>query len=198
MDQLRELERIPAGIWAEFQRAIQRRKHAWRTPVLANISALGPQLRTLVLRKSDADRRSLRFYTDRRSAKWPALTRGDRFTALFYDPKQQWQVVAEGQPRLLEDALSDQVWRNLPVHGRAAYASVPHPGTPLETGGDGLPAGFFDFELPDTDYARANFAAFELVVESLEVLQLHREGHRRARFQWHSTASHWEGQWLVP
>lgn len=196
MEVFQELHQIKEAVWAELTKASHQKKHAWRTPVMGNLSDNRVRLRTIVLRKSDTHSQSLRFYTDKRSAKWPAVLDGSVFSLLFWDPRKSWQVHAQGKPRILDTEMAEQIWSGLPVYSRSSYATLAAPGSELQQASDGLPEGYFDREREETAYALASFAVFELVVDYFEFLQLNRNGHRRAKFSWQN--DDWKGHWIVP
>ncbi|MEM8582789.1 MAG: hypothetical protein AAGF87_00905 [Bacteroidota bacterium] len=196
MEVFQELYQIKEAVWSELIKASHQKKHAWRTPIMGNLSDDRTRLRTIVLRKSNINGRSLRFYTDRRSAKWPAVKDAAIFSLLFWDPRKSWQVHAQGNPKILDAQTTDQIWSGLPVYSRSSYATLEAPGDNLLAAADGLPESFFDRKKADTEYARPNFGVFELVIDYFEFLQLSRNGHRRAKFSWHE--KDWKGEWVVP
>ncbi len=182
--------------WQQLEKASQEDNHPWRLPVIANLTGSQVSQRTVVLRKVSQKERHLRFYTDNRSAKINQKDEKLRFSWLFYNTINQIQLRVQSEGVVVSAEESDEIWRNLPIHARSAYSSIEPPGTIITQPNEALPAGFFAMRLAQTDVARANFMAIDNQVKELEFLQLHREGHRRARFIW--TDGQWESNWLVP
>ena len=84
---------LPARIWQELQRATVDRHHEWRTPVLASVDADGlPQARTVVLRRAEADTRTLTCFTDARSPKCAELQARPQAALVFWSQRLGWQL----------------------------------------------------------------------------------------------------------
>lgn len=183
-------------LWLQLEEAPHGEKNPWRTPVLANVAGDQASQRTIVLRRAGQKERRLRFYTDLRSAKVSQKDEKLSFSWLFYDPIKKIQLRVQTQGMVVPDEEPDDIWRGLPVYARSTYASVQPPGTIIAQPDDGLPADFFVKTVAQTDAARVNFAVVDNLVTELEFLQLHRAGHRRARWSWKEDK--WEGCWLIP
>jgi hypothetical protein len=196
MEIFNDLPAIWDFLWLQLEETPQEIKHPWRTPVIANVAGDQANQRTIVLRKVSQKERYLRFYTDFRSSKVSQKDEKLSFSWLFYDPLKQIQLRVQTQGMVVPDEESDDIWRSLPVYARSAYASLQPPGAIIAQPGDGLPADFFVRTIAQTDAARVNFAVVDNWVIALEFLQLHRAGHRRARWSWKEDK--WEGCWLIP
>ncbi|MEO0626181.1 MAG: hypothetical protein AAFY91_04275, partial [Bacteroidota bacterium] len=196
MEILQDLEDISSSVWAELTKAHHQKRHPWRTPAMGNVAGNELGLRTIVLRKSDTSSRRIRFYTDKRSAKWMAVERGVQFAILFWNPKKSWQLQMHGSTLIVDQEQTHHIWASLPVHSRSSYATKLAPGSPLPGPDNGLADHFFDMSLEETAYAEAHFAVFDIVVDRFESLQLSRNGHRRAKFKWEENSQNWDGQWI--
>ncbi|MEM6398012.1 MAG: hypothetical protein AAF741_16800 [Bacteroidota bacterium] len=198
MDTFSDLDDVRQTVWSTLTRATTQRRHEWRTPVMGNTDGDYARMRTIVLRKSDTQSRSLRFYTDKRSAKWPMVKNGGTFSLLFWDSRHALQAQMIGKPVVLDRDATDHIWSSMPVHSRSSYATKAAPGSQLKSAKNGLPEGYFDMEPSETEYAKPHFGVFEIVVDWFEVLQLKRGGHRRAKFTWRASKERWMGEWIVP
>ncbi|WP_020534121.1 hypothetical protein [Lewinella cohaerens] len=196
MEIFNDLPAVWTYSWQQLEEASQENNHPWRLPVIANLTGSQVSQRTVVLRKVSQKERHLRFYTDLRSAKISQKDERLRFSWLFYNTVSQIQLRIQSEGVVVSVEEADRIWRGLPVYARSTYASIKPPGTIITRPKDALPAGFFTMSSIQTDAARANFMAIDNQVKELEFLQLHREGHRRARFVW--TDGQWESNWLVP
>ena len=89
--------------------AVPDRRSPLHTPTVASLDESGaPSLRTVVLRGFDADARSLRFHTDRRSDKARGIARDGRGMMHFYDPALHVKRRLAGHAMLhLDDASAD-------------------------------------------------------------------------------------------
>ena len=190
MEVFGHLEQITAFVWDQLVKAPHQKRHPWRIATIANVVGQRVLQRSVVLRKAIKNDRMLRFYTDVRSTKIQPLPENDRFSWLFYDPRRQVQLRLQTTACLLDRERAAVLWEEIPAFARKDYASIVPPGTIREE----LPVAAAD----PLDGARKNFGVVDCTIEQMEVLQLHREGHRRAEFQWMSETQSWAGHWLVP
>lgn len=196
MEIFNDLHAIWTYSWQQLEKSSEENNHPWRLPVIANLTGGLVSQRTVVLRKASLKERRFRFYTDIRSAKIRQKDENLSFSWLFYSTFNQIQLRVQSEGMVVSADESDRIWEKLPVYARSTYASIKPPGTIITRPNDALPAGFFTKTAMQTDSARANFMAIDNQVKELEFLQLHREGHRRARFVWRD--GQWESNWLVP
>lgn len=187
-DRLQALPEIEAALWRELSRAVRDRHHAWRFATLATVSAqadgVHPEARTVVLRDCDRDARRLLVYTDARSAKAQQAERRPQGVLVLWSAALGWQLRLNTALQLHTSGLQvSSRWAQLQLTPAAQdYLSPLPPGTPLD--GAAVPA-------PDRD-SRGHFAVLECQVQSTDWLELHRDGHRRARFDADGA------RWLVP
>lgn len=163
-----------------------------RTPTLATTGRDGaPELRTVVLRACDAERRNLAFHTDSRSAKVAEIEAGSRVGLHVYDPAWRIQLRLRCKATLhRRDAVAAGHWAETPPTSRIAYQIVDVPGARLGAPGDAV------FSASATGDGADNFIAVRLAVREIEWLYLHDAGHRRALFRW--LGEDWSGTWLAP
>lgn len=184
--------------WSLLLRGKNDRKHPYAFPVFATSStASHPRSRTLVLRNARKDNAELWCYTDRRSHKAAGLGAGGGPASwTFWSPRARLQVNAAGPTNWLDAEATGQIFASLPKHSRKAYATLHPPGTPAGTLTDGLPPDWNDRPLAATDYAGNNFGVLVTRIGTMDILQLHRNGHRRMRAA--RTDGQWTLSWLVP
>lgn len=164
---------LPGRIWQELQRATVDRHHEWRTPVLASVDADGlPQARTVVLRRADAEARALTCFTDARSPKCADLQARPRAALVFWSQRLGWQLRITADARVATDGPAVQAaWERVRPSAAATDYLMPRaPGAPLDDTTTG-PAG-----------ERHHLAIVQLEVRAIDWLELHRDGHRRGRW----------------
>ena len=185
-----QLETIASDVWRWLGEALAHRDGPLRTPVVATVDRRGePEARTVVLRAVDPSAWMLEFHTDVRSGKYRSLQARREVSWLFYDPERLLQIRADGEASLhTDDAIADASWAADPLASRAPYLAEADPGTPIEAP---APAVFVRDEAHSMQ-GRPNFCAVRCAIRTLDVLQLHPEGHRRARVQRGSA------HWIVP
>lgn len=192
---LADLAQIEARIWVELDDAVRRRAspgepaHEWRRAVLATQDAQGPQARSIVLRDAHLDNRELVFYADARSAKVQQLRQDPRAVLLCWSEALGWQLRMRCRVEVETTGLDVTArWARI-RHSPAAhdYLSPMAPGTPL-TDAHGVPV---DAPHPP-ERLRETFAVLSACVESIDWLELHELGHRRALFDTQGA------RWLVP
>jgi pyridoxamine 5'-phosphate oxidase len=163
---------IEARIWQELQQAAQQPGHEWRTPVLATVDGDVAQARTVVLREVDAPARELIFFTDARSAKVAQIRACPVGTLLFWSSRIGWQLRLRVQMEVQSSGLKvSSRWARLKLTPAAQdYLSPLPPGSPMAD------------RLQPERASRNHFAVVTAKVLDTDWLELHAEGHRRARF----------------
>lgn len=169
-------------LWQELQAAVLGRHHCWRTPVLATTGLDGlAQARTVVLREVRRATQQLLIYTDARSPKVTEIQAQPMASLVCWSPRLRWQlrlqlrfdVALEGAETL---AAWDCVRRSPSAQD---YLAAQAPGslqTPLQAANVSTP----------------QLAVLLGCVQSMDWLELRREGHRRARLGSRGL------EWLVP
>ena len=179
---LQELDEIETSIWSELERCVAARPraepdepvadeppHEWRVAVLATLDDGQADARSLVLREVDAAERRLVFYTDARSPKVRQIEQSPQGTLIFYSRKLGQQLRMQVRLNVETDGLAvSSRWARLQTSaGARDYQSVAAPGRPL------------DAPLSELG-VRGHFAMIEAMAETVDWLELHPEGHRRA------------------
>lgn len=185
---------LPARVWQELQRATVDRHHEWRTPVLASVDADGlPQARTVVLRQADADTRTLSCFTDARSPKCAELQARPQAVLVFWSQRLGWQLRVTARADVDSGSPAVQAaWERVRQSAAASDYLMPRPpGAPLEASGSGAGPGSTE---------RHHLAIVQLQVDRIDWLELHRDGHRRGR--WNGGTAGGDGAstwvWLTP
>lgn len=183
-------ERAPE-LWLTtvFRRLAQATAHPddpFRTPVLATIDADGgPAARHVVLRELVPATARLSAWTDARSAKCAEIAADGRVAWLFWDPVRRLQVRLGGRAELIRSGpRCEATWAGISTTRRREYLAIVAPGAMLGA------------EDPDRPAAPA-FAIIDSWVETADLLQLDRRGHRRARLRREADGS-WRGAWVEP
>ena len=194
---LLSLGEIEAACWRELAAAAGDAKHPWRTPVLATIDDGQADARTVVLREARAP--ELRLYSDARAPKVAQARRDPSGTLVMWSPALGWQLRCRVQLAVMADGPEVAArWQSVrATRGALDYLSPATPGAPLaapaSASSSTSPVISADTSTAISPDADAHFAIIVATVVSLDWLELHREGHRRARFD---TAG--ERRWLQP
>lgn len=168
---LETLDAIEAALWRELQAAPHDKQHPWRTPVLATTDGQIGDARTVILRDADKAQTTLLVYTDARAGKVAQIAAHPLGTLVMWSPALGWQLRLRVHLQTVTDGLElSSRWARLKLSPAANdYLSPQAPGTPLA-------------HTLDTRGERAFFALLEARVLSIDWLELHAQGHRRARF----------------
>jgi hypothetical protein len=179
---LQQLDEIEQRIWSELERCVSRRSrgreddehetpHDWRVAVLATVSDGLPDARNIVVREIDALERRLIFYTDARSPKVAQIEATPQGTLMFWSAALGWQLRMQVRLAVETSGLAvSSRWARLQTSaGARDYLAARAPGSPL------------DAPLVDLG-TRSHFAMIEAMAESVDWLELHEDGHRRALF----------------
>ena len=178
---------LPARIWQELQRATVDRHHEWRTPVLASVDADGlPQARTVVLRRAEADTRTLTCFTDARSPKCAELQARPQAALVFWSQRLGWQLRITARAEVDTDGPAVQAaWERVRQSAAASDYLMPRaPGAPLD--------GAASASASDQHH----LAIVRLQVSGIDWLELHRDGHRRGRWDGSSTDRQAPAGWV--
>jgi hypothetical protein len=184
---IESLHLIQAACWQELTRAAHEREHGWRLATLATLGADGADARTVVLRDVDAAAQELVFYSDDRAAKVRELQADARATVVLWSRELGWQLRLRCTVEVQTSGLEvSSRWARLKLTPAARDYLSPLP--------PGAPYGHASPYEPDRT-TREHFCVLRARVGSLDWLELHADGHRRARF---TTGQAPPGQWLAP
>lgn len=169
----------------ELLRANADKKHPFRFFTLATLSQY-PEVRTVVLRKAMADF-SIVLFTDSRSPKVIHIQTNPHVSALFYHPKKSLQVRIRAKAHLLtEDSpdYHDYLNRVKSSPSVSDYTSSLPPGAKL---GESIKPASTEV---------IHFQPIILKPDSIDILQLSRDGHERAAYRF--DGGEWVETKLVP
>lgn len=194
MERLTSLEDVRDHVWSKLESAAADPDHPARTMTVATVSPTEtPDLRTVVLRRTDRHERRLVFHTDDRSTKIEHLRAHPAAAWHALGPNRRRQIRLYGPATLhSEDELADELWRSEP-DSRQHYRRALAPGTEVESPRSGHPA---TDDVRPTDEPRDHFVAVAGRIERFDWLHIHPDGDYRARFEWN--AESWQGRWIVP
>jgi pyridoxamine 5'-phosphate oxidase len=179
---LDSLQAIEAALWRELQAAPRDKLHPWRAPVLATTDGEVGDARTVILREADQAHGTLLMYSDGRAGKVAQIAQHPHGTLVMWSPALGWQLRIRVRLQTVTDGLElSSRWARLQLSPAANdYLSSQAPGDPLD---NALSARG----------ERAYFALLQARVLSIDWLELHAQGHRRARFDNDATP-----RWLQP
>jgi pyridoxamine 5'-phosphate oxidase len=182
---LHKLDEIQGEIWRQLEAAVDDNLHPWRTPVLATINGHLADARTVVIREVDARDRRFMIYTDERASKVAQLLSHPVGTLVMWSQPLGWQLRCRVHLAIEMSGLAaSSRWARIKLSPAAQdYLSPLPPGTAIA---EPMPAP------THVAVARDYFSIITAQVLSLDWLELHELGHRRARFDGG------QGTWLQP
>ena len=200
MDRFQDLDAVRHHVWDRLAAAAEEPGAAWRTPTFGTVKEGGPDLRTVVLREAVPEERRLAFHTARQSEKVAAIREHSRIAWHAWDPETVEQVRLYGSASVhVDDAVADAMWASQDPASLAVHARKTEPGTPLDAPEDGLVDAVQSEPITraDVDAGRAHFAVVRTVIDAMDWLHLHPEGHYRAQFRYDAEGEV-EEQWVAP
>ncbi len=184
------LAEVRTAVWQELTRAPRDKHHGWRTPVLATLDGDVADARTVVLREVDAEAATLMFFSDARAGKLAQVRAAPQGTLVLWSSRLSWQL----RLRVVLSADTDGLavasrWAQLRLSPAAQdYLSPLPPGVEMVAPDPSEDNAAVRSAPPE----RGHFAVLLARVLSTDWLELHRDGHRRARFDTDGA------RWLVP
>ncbi|WP_425261592.1 pyridoxamine 5'-phosphate oxidase family protein [Rubrivivax sp. RP6-9] len=171
---LDDLAAIEGAVWQALEDAVRVKGAAsaqWRVAVLATRDGDEADARSVVLREIDSATRTLLIYTDARSAKLAQIAAHPQGMLVLWSEALGWQLRLRVQLQAGTDGLAlASRWARIQLTPAAHdYLSPLPPGSPLAA------------PRPERG-SRAHFAVLTARVVSVDWLELHADGHRRARF----------------
>mgnify|MGYP006431624547 CR=1 FL=1 len=201
MERYTDLDTVFDRVWRRLERAGDDAGHPFRTLAFGTTQNGQPHLRTVVLRAVDARERALSFHTNRHSQKVADLEAGSRIAWHGWDTEAREQVRLRGTASVhTDDAVAEAMWASQPPRSLAVYPQSQPSGTPLDGPDDGLRASVQERPISreDVEEGRPHFAVVRTVIDEIDWLHLHPEGHYRAQFQLDPDQQRTEGTWVVP
>ncbi|MDO9071988.1 MAG: pyridoxamine 5'-phosphate oxidase family protein [Rubrivivax sp.] len=173
-DRLETLDEIEAALAQQLAAAVHHKSHPWHVGVLATTDGDIGDARNVVLREWDAAQRTLLIYTDARSPKVAQLAAHPLGTLVLWSEKLGWQLRLRVKLELQTAGLAvSSRWARLKMTPAAHdYLSPLPPGTAMEYRHGPAPVR----------ESRSHFAVMVARVQSIDWLELHADGHRRAHF----------------
>ncbi|MCG8330416.1 MAG: pyridoxamine 5'-phosphate oxidase family protein [Chitinophagales bacterium] len=197
MNRLNGLENFINNAWYLLSKAVETREGNFRNGVLAtNYEGVRNKIsqRIVVLRQVTIAQRALVFFTDIRSDKWMEMLHAPRVSWLLWDEQKKLQLRMYGKVRLeVATPATRKIWSKLPLDAKKNYAAKFPPGTRIQGPADGLP-DVWNEEIAEIAYQY--FGMGISIIDKVQCLHLHPQGHRHAAFEWKN--DRWEGSWLVP
>ena len=194
------LDQVLETIWTELEIGAAKAKHGFHQPVLATTAPDGtPSARTVVLRKADRAAGTVACHTDARAPKIDHLRSHPTAVWCFYDKSCRVQIRATGVVTIhTDDAIADDHWNRSPTRSRRCYAAPATPGSEADHPSPNLPDELIgrDPTPQESEAGRANFAVLLCTIQMLDYLELHHDGHVRARFT--RSDNTWSGTWSEP
>jgi hypothetical protein len=177
---LSSLAAVESAAWDELERAVGDKRHAWRVAVLATI---GAQARCVILREVERQARTIHFFSDARSAKVQQIAQQPAGTLVLWSPALSWQLRLAVALEVATSGLAvSSRWARLAMTPAAQDYLAPLP-----------PGSALDSPHPAPERStREHFAVVSARVLTLDWLELHNEGHRRAIFDAEGA------RWVVP
>ena len=195
-----DLPALQKDIWNRLLNGSLRYKNVFHNPVVANVNAVGVNMRTVVLRKVLPDKKQLVFHTDIRSGKWKELQQQNNISWLFYDAQLRLQIKLAGIATLHQDDLiADEAWATSTISSRKIYLGEDGPSNKTTFPTDGLPDAYqtAGSTIIQSKAGRKNFGVVVTTVTWAEWLWLNSQGHRRAAFTYNKDGS-FSAHWLIP
>lgn len=171
--------------FTELGRSNVDRRHPYRSMMLAT-HATFPEVRTVVKRDFDFDKRLITFYTDRRTPKCDQISKNSKVSLLLYHPKKKLQLRIYATATLLStDHAKHKKALNQISNSKSKndYLTKHTPGTSLTDG-----QVLFGVTL--------HLAVVELLISSMDIVLLSDQGHQRNRYTFHN--EQWKEEMLVP
>ena len=138
--------------------------------------------RTIVLRNVDKNPLAIYFNADYRSPKVKQLLSNSQCSVLLYDNKRKLQIRLECEAIInYNNTISKKIWTRTPMQSRKCYMGKYSPSQPLEEWNPNIPLKYLkkDPERLDSESSYNNFTVIKLIINTLDILELHHDGHIR-------------------
>lgn len=201
MDRYTDLDTVLDRVWKRIEHAAENAHSPSRILTFGTVQRDHPHLRSVVLRSAAREERRLSFHSDRRAGKVGDIQAHDRIAWHGWDPDTSEQIRLRGTASVhTDDTVADEMWEAQEPASLVVYPRPSAPGTPLDAPDDGLQASVKEEPITRADVAdgRQYFAVVRTVIDEIDWLHLHPEGHYRARFRFDAARQAFEGTWIVP
>jgi len=201
MDRFEDLDTVETRIWRRLSTAADEPGHPYRTLTFGTTQQDTPRLRTVVLRQVQRSARRLACHSDRRAQKVDDIRATGRVAWQGWDPDSAEQVRLGGTATIhTDDAVADAMWADQDPGSLDVYVRPAAPGTPIDDPKAGVDRSGTGGPLTraDVEPGRPYFAVVRTVIDEIDWLHLHPEGHYRARFEYDPDDGTVDGTWIVP
>tara|TARA_Y100001960_G_C14711849_1_gene847446 strand:- start:1090 stop:1686 length:597 start_codon:yes stop_codon:yes gene_type:complete len=175
-----DIDRILDREFNELKKSLKNAKHEYHSFFLSTINSNSPSLRTVILR--DFDEGSLLFNSDIRSSKVQDIYNNSKVSALFYDKDRRVQLRIAGDAKIEnQNKISEKIWNKVDLQSRKCYMGPFNPGKKLNNWVPNLPLNYLETDPSekDSELGYKNFCSINIKINSIEVLELHYDGHVR-------------------
>jgi 3-hydroxyisobutyrate dehydrogenase len=193
---INDIEKI---CWQMLHEGATNRKSAMHQAVIGTSVDSIAYMRTVVLRRVDAEERKLYLHTDFRSKKMEDLKQSQHLSWLVYDQSQRTQIRLSGAVIIHHmDDLCKEHWSKTGHHSRRYYM-LDRDVEELNDASTGLnePLTAFDYTLEESEVGFQHFVVVETCIDWMEWYYTHSKGNRRARF-YYQDAIIKSSSWLMP
>ena len=195
-----DLSTVEINCWEMLSTAVSDRKHPMRSIVMGSVSGAMAQIRTVVLRKVEIEKRKIYFHTDIRSSKIEDIQSTGQLSWLAYDQTKRTQIRLCGATVLHHgNEIAKTQWNLTHHHSRRNYLLPEGSGKKHSEDFKILHDKLSDFSytLEESEVGFQNFVVVETTVEKLDWYYAHHTGNRRAGFTYeHGLLKH--ADWLTP
>ena len=149
---------------------------------LSTIKDNSSESRTIVLRNINKEPFRIFFNADYRSPKVKQLLKNNECAALFYDNSRKVQIRLKCIATIFHNDLeSKKIWDKTPLQSRKCYMGMHNPSKILNNYDPNIPTKYIkmDPEKDDSESGYKNFSYIQLDLKSVDILELHHDGHIR-------------------
>lgn len=191
------LNELEEDCWYRLVQGANKSRSPFHLPSVATLYNGEASIRTVVLRNSLPDERTLQFHTDMRSRKWQELIDNDSISAHFYDAPDRIQLRVKGRAVLHHDnQITQDAWQKTNLSSRRCYLTLHSPSSFSDIPTSGLTEDIEqeNLTLKESEVGLQNFGIVSIQVQSIDWLWLNHAGHRRAFFDYEKGSF----QWMIP
>jgi pyridoxine/pyridoxamine 5'-phosphate oxidase len=195
-----DLSTVEINCWEMLSTAVSDRKHPMRSMVVGSVSGAMAQIRTVVLRKVEIEKRKIYFHTDIRSSKIEDINLTGQLSWLAYDQSQRTQIRLCGATIIHHsNDIAKLQWNLTQHHSRRNYL-LPEGSGKKETEDFKIlkdKLSDFSYTLEESEAGFQNFVVVETSVEKLDWYYAHHTGNKRAGFTYENGLLK-NADWLTP
>jgi len=199
-EEITDLAFVENLCWEMLVEGATNRKSAMHQAVISTAKDNRAFMRTVVLRRVDADSKKIYLHTDSRSKKMEDINRNEHLSWLVYDQTLRSQIRLSGHAIIHHlDELCKEQWAKTGHHSRRYYMTNQPPSSSLDQPSTGLNEALtaFDYTLEESEVGFQNFIVVETCIDWMEWYYTHSKGNRRAGFAY-SNDSLSSATWLMP